>query len=360
MSAINRETLLKIINLVKPALATSAYIPALTHIRFDGKSATSFNDVTSIKVRAEIEELEECVPGELLLKALNSFSAETITVKDVDDNHLVFSSGRSKLKIPVLPLTSFPTPYKSISKGEIIELDAAILKGVERCLMSVGNDPTHPAQMGVTLDTDTEGKAILYSTDNFSISRFCTNSKVKLAGDSPVILPTFFCQQMLSLAKAFPDDEIDLLVGGDCLVARFGKAAELFTKVLADLEPLDFARIVDRSVKVASLKKQAAPLPPQWDSAFSRALLVLGDEVDKVTEITASDDKITLSTTSPLGEADDTLGIEGMDLKASVMVDPALIVRGSKSCSKVLITDKVTALCDDDAQFIHLIAHCSK
>lgn len=360
MSATNRETLLKIINLVKPALATTAYIPALTHIRFDGKSATTFNDVTGIKVRAVIEELEDVVPGELLLKALNSFSAETVSIKEVDEGTMLISSGRSKLKVPVLPLPSFPTPFAKEIKGEVIELDAAILKGIDRCLMSVGNDPTHPAQMGVTIDTDTEGKAILYSTDNFSISRYSTSSKVKLVSDTPVILPTFFCQQMLSLAKAFPEEEIDLIVGPDCLVARFGKAAELFTKVLSDLEPLDFARIIDRSIKVASLKKAAASLPPQWDSAFSRALLVLDGEVDKVTEVTATDDRITLTTSSPLGSADDALSIEGMDLKAPVMVDPALIVRGSKNCSKVLITDKVTALCDDDAQFIHLIAHCSK
>ena len=160
-------------------LATQAYIPALTHIQFDGEYATTYNDISAISVRAKVD-VEACLPGDLLIRALNSFGAENIAFQQgPKDDSLVISSGRSKLKLPVLPLSAFPYEAPDTKKASEIVLDHSILKGIERCLLSVGNDPTHPAQMGVTLDADDKGNAVLFSTDNFTISRYQTKSKIE-------------------------------------------------------------------------------------------------------------------------------------------------------------------------------------
>lgn len=359
----NREALVKIAALVRPALASQAYIPALTHICFDGEYASAYNDVSAIVVAAPVD-VQLCLPGELLIKALNSFGAESIAFQESDkDKAVVLSSGRSKLKIPSLPVASFPFTLPDTKKADEIELNADILKGIERCLLSVGTDSTHPAQMGVTLDADDKGNAVLFSTDNFTISRFQTKSKVELPGDTPVILPTFFCQQLVTLAKAFPNDEATLVMVAGALLVEFGTVAKLFNKTLVDLEPLDFPRIFDKHCKMSSLNKRVSKIPDQWEAAFNRAMLVLSGEANKVTKVMITDDAIKLYSTSSMGDSDDSMEHE-LDVKDAPQdafyIDPALVLRASKACGLLVFNEKALALANDDIQFIHLIAYCSK
>ena len=359
----NREALVKIANLVRPALATQAYIPALTHIQFDGEYATTYNDISAISVRAKVD-VEACLPGDLLIRALNSFGAENIAFQQgPKDDSLVISSGRSKLKLPVLPLSAFPYEAPDTKKASEIVLDHSILKGIERCLLSVGNDPTHPAQMGVTLDADDKGNAVLFSTDNFTISRYQTKSKIELPGDSPVILPTFFCQQLVTLAKTFNEDEIVLLLVPGALLVEFGKAAKLFNKTLVDLEPLDFPRIFDKHCNLKSVKDRTFTIPDSWDAAFNRAMLVLSGEVDKATKITVTEDTIKINSSSSMGDADDSMSHDGDSSDApqdAFYLDPSLVIRASKVCGLMAWNEKALSLVDTDHQFVHLIAYCVK
>lgn len=358
----NREALVKIAGLVRPALSNQAYIPALTHIRFDGDTATAYNDVSSISVRSAVD-VQRCVPGELLIRALGSFGGENIAFQEGKDNSIVLVSGRSKVKLPTLDVKDFPF-HLDVDRAEGVEvlLDASIKRGIERCLMSVGNDPTHPAQMGVTLDVDSKGCAVLFSTDNFTISRFQTKEKIELPGDAPVIMPTFFCEQLVSLGKTFKDEACTLVIMADGLLAVFGKSGSLFTKTLVDLEPLDFPRIMEKHCKLAKLKAMVSPIPDGFDGALGRAMLVLSGEVDKVTTITPDVDVIKLSSSSAMGDSDDSMAFtipeDGPD--KPFHVDPSLLARGAKVCASMALLDKVVVLTDADVNFVHLVAHCSR
>lgn len=357
----NRANLIKVANLVRPALATQAYIPALTNICFDGDMVTAYNDISAISVRSAVG-LECCVPGELLIRALGSFGADEVVFQQGKDASVVLSSGRSKVKLPALGLKDFPFSWPDPEKADEVVLSHGILKGIERCLLSVGNDPTHPAQMGVTLDMDDKKYAVLYSTDNFSISRHQTTTKIKLPGETPVILPRFFCEQLVGLAKVFTEEEMVLELHAGALVACFGKAAMLFSKTPVDLEPLDYPRIVSKHVKLDSVKDQLSAIPDNFDAAFQRALLVLSGELDKATKVTIGDGVLKLSSSSSMGDADDSMKYDG-DFDGPgepFYVDPTLVGRALKVCGLLGFTDKVLILADADAQFVHLIAHCSK
>jgi DNA polymerase III sliding clamp (beta) subunit (PCNA family) len=359
----NRDALSKIAALVRPALATQAYIPALTHIRFDNGMATAYNDISAISVKAHID-VEVCLPGELLIKTLGSFSADSISIQEsAKDKAVVLSSGRSKLKLPTLPVDAFPFTLPDLKKADEIPLDASILKGIDRCLLSVGNDPTHPAQMGVTLDADSKGNAVLFSTDNFTISRYQTKTEVSLPGDSPVILPTFFCQQLVAMSKAFPEEEVILFLVPGALVVEFGRSAKLFNKTLVDLEPLDFPRIFDKHCQVVGLKDRLAVIPDSWDASFSRALLVLSGEADKVAKVVVTDGTVKLNASSSMGESDESMSYDGEFLDAPqepFYLDPGLVARASKACGMLAFNTKALALADTEGQFVHLIAYCSK
>ncbi len=358
----NREALIKITNLVRPALSTQNYIPALMTIRFDGETATAYNDISAISVKADVE-VEECLPGELLIKALGSFSADKIMFQEGPDASIVVSSGRSKIKIPTQEIKNFPFEWPAVGKKDHgIELDDAVLKGIGMCLLSVGTDPTHPAQMGVTLDLDTKGNAVLFSTDNFTISRYQTKAKCELPGDAPVILPRFFCEQLITLAKAFPKEAVTLYLISGALMVTFGNEAKLFTKTPVDLEPLDFPKIIDKHCKLAGLKGQLGKIPDNFDSALSRALLVLSSETDKVTKVTLVEDEARMESTSSMGEAIDSITLDsGTDDEPTepVHIDPSLVARAAKVCTMIGFTKKVLIMTDEEAQFIHLVAYCA-
>lgn len=350
--------------MVRPALASQAYIPALTHIRFNGEWATAYNDIAAITVVASVD-IEACLPGELLIKALNSFGAESINFQEsAKDKAVILSSGRSKLKLPMLPIKDFPFDQPDLKKAPTIDLDRSIMKGIEMCLASVGNDPTHPAQMGVTLDMDPEEKvALLFSTDNFTMSRYETDSAIDLPGDSPIIMPTFFCQQLVALGKAFPEEEVTLYMLPGALLAKFGRVAQLFNKCLVDLEPMEFPRMFDKHCKLVGLKDRLAVIPDNWEPSFDRAMLVLSGEVDKVTKVTVMADNIKLHSSSTMGDADDSMSFDGDELDAPsepFYIDPSLVLRISKVCGLMAWNQKALSLSDADARFVHLISYCSK
>lgn len=350
-----RESLLQAALLVKPALASQSYIPALTHICFDGVTMLAYNDISAIMVRSPIE-MEMCVPGDLLIKALGSLTADELLMQQDTSGNLLLAAGRSKLKLPTLPIADFPFEEPEVART--IKLSASILKGIEKCLVAVGHDPTHPAQMGITMEAGKDG-ATLYSTDNFTISRYQTDTKISLPASVPVILPTFFCEQIVSLAKAYPDEPVELAIQAGSLIAVVGDTAKLFTKQLVDLEPMNFDTILKKYHVDEVIKEAAIAIPDSFDASFDRALMILANEMDKVTKVTMTGDKMKILSTSSLGEASDSFTYKDPNAPAEpFFVDPALVSRGSKICSKVAILEKVMVLGNEDLSFTHLIAHC--
>jgi len=358
MTTANRDTLLKLVTLLRPALSSQSFIPALQHIKFGDGHALAYDDVTAISCKFPLaDEIGRCIPGELMIRALSSFSAETLTASMVDETTMLLASGRSKLKLPTLDLEKFPFKAPK-GKPDMIPLDNEILDGIKRCLFSAGSDPTHPAQMGVTLDCEA-GKAVLYSTDNVTLSRQQTKSAITLPGDTPIILPTFFCEQIMALGRAYPEDDVDLEVFPGALRCRFGAKAWCLTKTVVDLEPMNFAKAISRLVEIPKVKERLSRIPDNFDAAFGRALLVLGTEPDKATKVEAGKEAIRLLSKSAMGEADDELIFEGQEVRKDFYVDPTLVIRASKSCGSIAFYDRALLLATDDAGFIHLVSHCS-
>ena len=364
--ATNREQLIKAVNLARAALATQDYIPAYKHFCFADGFVSAYNDIAAIKIKNDLD-LEVCIPGEMLIKALGSFNAEKVLLQPNDDGSLLISSGRSKLKVPTLPAKDFPLAIPDGKKVPVVGVAEGLLLGIQRCLISAGNDPTHPATMGVPLDQE-DGKAVLFSTDNVTISRFATKHKTELPGDAPVILPRFFCEQLVALSKAFPFCVVDVELHAGALVAYFFDEHEvehavLFQKTLVDLEPLDFPKIIGKHVKVKGLADQLTEIPPAFDAAFDRALLVLGAEADKATKITQTDEAIKLLSTSSVGEASDSITCDSLaEGEAPVepfLVDPTMVSRAFKACTHMALLPRIMVMANKDASFVHLIAHCS-
>ena len=116
MSGVNRNQLLKTLNLAKPAIYMKDYLPILSHFLFSSQdeSVTAYNDIQAINVGCDAD-IDGCVPAELLIKTLSSLSGDTVLFTK-HDGHLLVTSGKSKIKLPVLPAEDFPAVLPVTSK----------------------------------------------------------------------------------------------------------------------------------------------------------------------------------------------------------------------------------------------------
>lgn len=356
MSSIERSKLLAALNLARPALASQPYVPAFTHFLFNEDGITAYNDLAGIEINFDAG-LDGCLPGDLVLKSLSSMAGSSVSLAPVEgESAIQIACGRAKIKAPKLPVEDFPIKWPNISKAEKLPIDDAILAGIKNCLVGVGTNPTHPAQMGVTLDT-IDGKAVLYSTDNVTMSRHATKIKVDLPGESPVIMPTFFCEQLLSLSRAFSDEQVTIHIQPGVLVATIGKQARLMAKTLVDLQPIDFPGIIAKTIKSMG---DASSLPIGWDEAMQRALFVLDTEKDKAAKVTSKRGVLRIVANSGHSESDDELDFSGEGPDEPAYIDPSLVVRGSKAATRLAFCNGALMLGSDDGSYVHLIAYSQK
>lgn len=357
----DRAELLRTASLVGPALAANAYIPALMHIRFDGTRATAFNDVSAVSVRCEFP-ASRLIPGRLLMKALGSFSNAQVLVQEGKEGELVISSGRSKVKLPTLGIETFPLEMPDDGDRDAeVELSGDILRGVEACLMSVGKaTEAHPATRGVTLDADDDGNAVLYSTDRYSLTRYRTGTRIELPAGAPVVLPTFFCEQVVKLAAVYPKAEPVLLLHPGAIVAHFDRLASVLTRTPLDLQALDFPRTIARQVDVKRCEGLVTAIPPGLDEALGRSLLVLEDEVAKAAEFRVGGAEFRLLSTCQMGAADDTLQFANRSESGTFHVNPVTLARGIKVCTHMAFLERSVLLADAGARLVHLVAYVEK
>ena len=76
---INTNEFKAALDLAKPALAVTPFVPILTHLCFSGGWCTAYNDVAAISVRLPGDlALEMGLPGDTLLRLVASFSSSDL------------------------------------------------------------------------------------------------------------------------------------------------------------------------------------------------------------------------------------------------------------------------------------------
>lgn len=362
MTAIKRTELAKVVSLVRPALSNQAYLPVLTHICFSGNMATAYNDVASIAVTTDAG-IQGCIPGELLSKALQGFTGDTVEASE-DTGTLLLTSGRSKLRLPTLPVKDFPFDFDTalVAGGHCIRLQPDTIRGIRKCLLGAGSDNTHPEQMGVTLEAD-GACAALYSTDNNTISNYLTQDEIKLPGRKPIILPTFLCEQVVSLSSVYKDHEVSLFVLPGGLLVDFDGAARVFTRMLLDIQPMDFPHVVSKFCRFPVASTELLEIPKGLDAALGRSLLVLGN-AERSALFQIGETGFTVKTETQTGESHDHIDFELSDDTQAPFtpfyVDPSLMARAAKACTHMAFMPRAVVMTDATQTFVHLISHCSR
>lgn len=262
---LKRETILKVLKLLNPAVGDKSPLESLQFIWFDQEKKTAFayNGVIGIEC-AFSGEITGGI-GQALLGILDHSAAEEVELI-VKGAELQFIAGGAKGKLPLKAIDGAVRPFPL----EDEERTSVVLAGDAVAAMK----HVMPTASGSGVTLMPEGPDLMfYSTDGKSISW----SSIPLPEDytAPrLLLAPEFCERLLTLLE----DGVILEVLKDKVVAVFESNVLIFSRLLEQEHPLDF------SGRIAAAIPDAAPLPIPGGmaDALERVLVLASGKVAKM------------------------------------------------------------------------------
>ena len=356
----NRTDLLQHLNNARPFLASTDFIPALTHFNFSEDGVAAFNDTSGIKITLDTE-LRCAVLGQLILKILNTMSSTTVRVEHPNDKFIRLVDGRSKVKLPILDTADFISLFiaPSTEGMQLIKLPITFFKGLEKCLINVNEDPAHKEQNGIFWSI-TKDQINIYSTDDLTISKFSL-SQENASVEEPVEVLTekFFCEQLVSLAKVYAEgaETIDLYFGEKHVIAEIGTnvACKIYTRAMIH-SLTSYEDIIGPHIQ-ATDENAFMEIPENFHPILERAAVILASKkADKVMSVTVEGKELIILSESDFGRVVDTVEVPMNLGEFNFNIDPTLFQRGFKVTTKVAILPGLTLMKDDNS-FLHLLSY---
>jgi len=347
-------TLKTTLDYAKSFLATQDFIAVLQHFAFDKETVVAYNDVAACKLQLPTN-LSCTIPGNLLLRLLNTLSVEDVEIEETSTKtNVTVSAGRSKNKLPMLPLEDFVFKLPELDEKPIT-VAASLIDGIKKNLANVSTNPTRPEFNGINLIIESTGLT-LYSSDGYSVSRYRLNDSFSIPSTDQVqcILPAFFCEKLASLHAPLAGHSADILMqfSKQWVTAELANN-QLFTRVIDKKAP-PCENIIDKFCPDFD-EKELWTIPDELESIVNRAILFLDQQAGiTTTQITVDGDEVEFKTTSNIGTSHDVLQIPVELGKFSFSVDPNLLLRGFKICDKMTLKPNVILMHSEN--FLHLIA----
>lgn len=344
----DRIELVKVLDMVKPALAEKDYVPIFQHFIFDKKTVLAFNDRLCICIDL-VTDLDAAVPGDLLLSFLKTGSAEQVDVV-VKGGAAKFECGSFTFDLPVLDKTE--SIYSYPNKTKKIKVGSDFFAAVKRCLLSVDESNTDPKFSSVCYYPK---DGLLYSTDGQTISEHYV-APVEYRGKGPIYLPYDFCVALLAIHNDENNDDPCLEYTNDCIIAPL-TIGYVFAKQPVVEDPLDFEAVLDPifdglGMADKDVLSHMIEIPAGMESALKRAQLLV-PSIEPSTHVVIKDGIGEIKTESGLGVVDDQLDIPDHNDR-DVTLSATLVARGLAVCSHALITEDCTILSDGDVYFYYV------
>lgn len=349
----NRKDLVDKLILMKSCLSTQDFIPVLKHFCFTGKKVVAFNGTQAACLNLEIG-LDCGLPGDLLVKLLNSYSSEKLILEQ-KDNEVFMKSGSSKTKLALLPSTDFIFKEPLNVKGYEVELGMDFIDGLEKCLISVSDNPQMQNQTGVTFISSK--KPFLYSTDGICISQYKLDNS---GGDEFIVmLPKLFCEQLIIWFREFGKGTI--LFGKKFVQADF-ISGFLHTQLDMEMEFLDFA---GEFSKIFKSELEFTKTPEELSTILDRSLLFSSSskELDQFVDIEIDEGFMEVKTTTANGNIKDEVDLgkaKTEDLK--FRIDSKLLKRAVDSTTEMTFSsiENCELFVGRGTKFLHVVNSFAK
>lgn len=279
----SRHELARLLGSVTKAVQSRNTIPILAMVRLaadDGKLTVTGTDLT-VEISGHIEaegDLSVCVDAKLLAGAVGKAAGDTITLEH-DGNDVMLKAGRSRFKLPSLPVDDFPNLDAGTFTAEF-EADPAALFAPVAFAMS--DETTRYYLCGAYLEphavTATNGHKL--STVSHSLPEF---APVIVPADTVALAPKGKCTVRLNERKIqFVADDVTI------------------TSSLVDGSYPDYERVIPRGLDNVAVYDAAA-----MKAAADRVAIVSQDKTPSV-RLDLTSEEITL-TSRGNGEANDVV-----------------------------------------------------
>lgn len=300
----NRAELVKTLELIKPALATTNMIPIFQCFTFTGGFVSAYNDTIAILGPADTNE-SFGIHGNTLLGLLSNSQAETITLT-LEHDTAILKLGKTVSKLPFQPEENFLFKEPPDDWEFKIQITESLVEAIKLCLETVSSDTTQAALLGITLEND-----LMYSCNGDCLTRIKLKNKVK----NRVLMPTVFCEAVVKLWSSLTMTGGFLRFNTEWVYADLG-AWVVYGRILEINDPIDFTQLIKKTVKGGI--PPCYPFPDGFSGALSRAR-VLADPESQKTVVTIAKSKMTLLTETHMGEIKDDFKLEGhSDVEASI------------------------------------------
>mgnify|MGYP000971985451 CR=1 FL=1 len=165
----NKATLQKALEQVKPGLASRELIEQSTSFAFMGNRVVTYNDEISISHPIDELDITGAVRAEELYKLLAKLSQDEIEI-EIGENELVLSAGKAKagltlqteIRLPLLDMSEI-TDWKPLPEG--------FIGALEFCIPSASSDMSRPILTCLHI----RGNGIIEASDNFRLSSIKTD-----------------------------------------------------------------------------------------------------------------------------------------------------------------------------------------
>lgn len=323
----NRKELVRKLELVGPALATTNLVPIFTNYVFHEDLVSAYNDEIGIVTDCDMAGAAFGVSGTVLLGLLQNTEVEDVNLT-VEKENVVVIAGKSTFKLPYAEENEFLFHAPDEKWSIKLKLDEDLLKGIGICLTTACRDNTMPAIMGVCFKA-----GALYSCDGDAITRY----KADIKGQGSHTVSNAFCDALIKICGETDTTEGLLEIGATWAKARLTNGYTIYGRMI---ENVDF----DHETQIKNTlggKETFVEMPMGFNEALGRAR-VLADPESAKTVLQVAKGKLKMQTNTHMGVAKEELTMRGhLDVEAAIHA--SLVQRSLAICNQVTILPNATA-----------------
>lgn len=326
-----RSELVRVLELVSPALSTTNLVPVFTCFMLGPKNVSAYNDSLGILAKCSVSTEPFATGGSSLLGLLQNSQADEVDFQ-LTDECVTVKTGKSTFKLPYFTKDEFIFEEPKEKWAATVAINDDLLKGIEVCLTTTSRDQAQPAIMGVCFkDFDFDDGPALFSCDGDAITRYQADVEHSGKQGDEYTVPNVFCDALLKICNETDTKQGKLELNQNWAKATLNNGFWLYGRMIVNEKPLDHASLILQSLKG---KQPFADMPLGLNEALARARVIADVESAK-TVMTVEGGKLKLITDTPLGTVRDELKIKGhADVEA--VVHASLVHRSLAVCDQIL------------------------
>jgi DNA polymerase III sliding clamp (beta) subunit (PCNA family) len=299
-----KDPLVRSLKLAAPALASADFVPILTHVCFDDSELFAYDGRNAIIVHHETG-LKGAVRGGVLLSILNTMPQEIEF--EAGKEKIVVKSGRHKAELPILPRDQFafsgpPDDFEGTAEFSMTE---GFVDGLTLAAAWCNIDTSRPEVSGVTLKADRN--LWLYSTDNATMTRVCTDAKGSGRQGPQIILSKATADILVKLWKDLEAPDNVVTFTDTVLCASFdADPAVTLVAQLIPASPANYEGVLAAQQKGA----RYVSTPTGLGALLERVMTVTAKDPVPEMLVTTDGDKMTVKAKGSYGEVEGTLKLK--------------------------------------------------